>query len=69
MMKQKQDDGEYSQDLDLPVGGSPRPARNSSNTRKSASHSSSKRKRSRTAKRKGSATGGMHQRGDKRVVR
>ncbi len=68
-MKQKQDDGDYCQDQDLPVGGSRRPARNSSNTRKSALHSSNKRKRSKTAKRKGSTTGGMHQRGDKRVIR
>jgi len=61
---------EIDQDLDTDTnaGGASRPTRNSSNVRKSASHSSSKRKRTKTANRKGNATGGIHQRGDKRVI-
>lgn len=74
-MKKKLDEGEQelanSQSVsDLPAGGSPRPARYSGgSSRKSASHSSSKRKRTKAANRKGKSAGGMHQRGDKRVMR
>jgi len=74
-MKKKLDENEQelanSQSVsDLSAGGSPRPARYSGgNSRKSASHSSSKRKRTKAANHKGKSAGGMHQRGDKRVMR
>lgn len=51
--------------------GAARPTRNSNNSRKnSAARSSHKRsKRSKSAKRKGNISGGIHLRGDKRVSR
>ncbi len=67
-MKKKLEETEQDLDNDL-LGGSPRPTRNRGNTRNNASHSSNKRKRAKAASRKGNASGGMHQRGDKRVVR
>ena len=68
-MKKKHDESELELESELVGNGSTRPARSSGNARKSASHSSSKRKGAKAARRKGNASGGMHQRGDKRVMR
>ena len=62
----KQDDVEQEIDGELQSSSS-RPERNNGQLRKSPSHSSSKRKRGK--KRAGNTNGGIHQRGDKRVVR
>jgi len=67
--KKKTEEIDQDPDTEMNAGGSSRPTRNSSNVRKNASYSSSKRKRTKTANRKENTTGGMHQRGDKRVVR
>ena len=68
-MKKKPEDLEQEPEAEPTAGGSGRPVRNRGNASKSASHSSSKRKRNKSATRKGNTTGGIHQRGDKRVLR
>ncbi len=67
-MKKKHECGDELDNESMPNGSS-HPERNSGKTRKSASHTSVKRKRNKPARRKGNTTGGIHQRGDKRVMR
>ena len=69
MKKKKADELEEDPEAELTAQGGGRPVRNRGNARKSASHSSSKRKKNKSATRKGNTTGGIHQRGDKRVLR
>ncbi len=68
-MKKKQDETEQDLENDLASSVFSRPARSSASTRKGASHSSSKRKGPKATRRKGNTTGGIHQRGDKKVIR
>jgi len=68
-MNKKQGDVEQDSGNESVASSSASPARSSGSKRKSASHSSAKRERAKSASRKGNATGGIHQRGDKRVVR
>ena len=69
-MNKKQRDDEQGPDSESAASNAASRARSSvGNKRKSASHSSANRKRSKSASRNGNTTGGIHQRGDKKVLR
>jgi len=68
-MSKKQRDEEQLPENDEAVDSSGSPARSNGSNRKTASHSSTKRKRAKLVSRKGNTTGGIHERGDKRVLR
>ena len=68
-MSKNQGEKELGPECDPAAGSSGSPARTNGSKRKGASHSSAKRKRSKIANRKGNTTGGIQQRGDKRVLR
>jgi len=67
-MDKKPTESEHTPECEPVSGASIPPVRSNSNNRSGASHSSAKRKRAKPASRKGNV-GGMHLRGDKRVVR
>jgi len=68
-MSKKKTEDELGPDSDVAANSAAGPAQTRGNTRKTASHSSAKRKRSKIVSRKGNTTGGIHQRGDKRVLK
>jgi len=68
-MNKKQDSESREADSDCNAGGPTPPALNRNAMRKGAAHTSTKRKQVKAGRRKGKTVGGIHQRGDKRVVR